>query len=296
MISGDVLPENVDFFNAIRTLTEVTIYLLMLPLKWHRKFQSKPYVRTMEAWGKIFTLSKIYVTEKLRELSQRAVRGEAVNDGSFIAFLMIQDKLSPEEIYSNMTELLTASVDTTSTTTLWCLHLLSKNPHVQEKLHEEVMRVLPEDVNPTRDQINNMPYLKAVIKETLRLFPITQGTARVLPKDLIIRNYHIPAGTAVQTFFYGSGNDTSIFEHAAEFKPERWLDGSCKNLGFASQPFGFGTRMCLGRRLAEQEMYLIMSQISRRFIIEPTKDNIDHVCKVLIIPDQPLELKFIDRK
>ena len=56
----------------------------------------------------------------------------------------------------------------TASTSMWMLHLLSRNPDVQAKLHEEVMRVIPEDVHPTREQIDSMPYLKAVVKETLR--------------------------------------------------------------------------------------------------------------------------------
>ena len=62
--------------------------------------------------------AKKYVDSKLNELAVKAIKKQKVDDGSFLAFLMIQDKLTPEQIYGNMTELLTASIDTVSYNTL----------------------------------------------------------------------------------------------------------------------------------------------------------------------------------
>ncbi|XP_072037258.1 1,25-dihydroxyvitamin D(3) 24-hydroxylase, mitochondrial-like [Amphiura filiformis] len=112
--------------------------------------------------------SKKYVDAKTKQIEDKKQRGEETDDGSYLAYLLEKGQLTQEEIYGNMTELLAASVDTTASTSMWMFHLLSRNPEVQEKLHREVMKVIPEDVHPTREQLDSMPYLKAVVKETLR--------------------------------------------------------------------------------------------------------------------------------
>lgn len=302
LLAKELKSENKAFFQAITDLTANSIYLMAFPLKLHKRFNSGPLRKTNAAWDKMFELSKKYVEEKTQHVNDRIQRGENADDGSYLAHLIAEGKLSNEQIYSNMTELLAASIDTTASTSTWMLHLLSRHPDIQAKLYEEVMRVIPEDIHPTRQQIDDMPYVKAMVKETLRLYPVTGGTARHLPVDTIIHGYHIPADIPVLTYFYSSGRNPDNYEDPNDFQPERWLTTSGgaaekkeKHNPFASQPFGFGTRMCLGRRLAEQELYLLACQISRNFILESTTPDVGSVCNLLITPEKPLRLRFIDR-
>lgn len=89
----------------------------------------------------------------------------------------------------------------TSRTSAAALYFLSKNPAAQKSLRDECKRLLPNKDSPiTKQTLDNMPYLKAVIKETTRLAPIAIGNVRRTPKDLVLNGYQIPKG--VNIFLY----------------------------------------------------------------------------------------------
>ena len=95
----------------------------------------------------------------------------------------------------------------------------------------------------------------------------------------------------------------SIFEDAEAFKPERWLRNKDITLiesaeAFASLPFGFGTRMCLGRRIAELELHLLMARIVQQFDIsyQTEVENVDPFMRGVTIPGRPVRVQFVDRQ
>ena len=108
------------------------------------------------------------------------------------------------------------------------LYLLSKNKSKQEKLRSEVMKVLPEIDTPlSAESIRNVPYLRAVIKETLRIYPPVAGNGRELNDDYILQGYQIPKGTLITFPTTSMCRSDEYFPKAMEFIPERWLrDGS----------------------------------------------------------------------
>ena len=82
-----------------------------------------------------------------------------------------------------------------TTTTTWCLYTLAKNPRAQEKMYQEICEARAQsggELSP--EQIAKLPYVKAVVKETLRKYPITYATSRFIENDLEIAGYNIPAG------------------------------------------------------------------------------------------------------
>lgn len=86
-----------------------------------------------------------------------------------------------------------AGVDTTTTGVVSVLYSLAKNPDKQEILRKEIMNILPEkSAHLTTQSLNNIPYLRAVIKEALRLNPPISGNARDAGQDLVIQGYQIP--------------------------------------------------------------------------------------------------------
>lgn len=132
---------------------------------------------------------------------------------------------------------------------------------MQAKLQEEVDTVLKGHEGPlTSQHLAKLSYLKAVMKESFRIFPLVMGTGRTLDKELILDNYLIPKNWAVFGFNLLTGLNETYFPRAKEFIPERWLRH--KPLGpihpYASLPFGAGMRMCINRRFAEQEMYILL--------------------------------------
>ena len=156
----------------------------------------------------------------------------------------------------------------------------------------------------TPETLARIPYLKAWLRETLRLYPVLSAIPRRPKEDIILGDYHIPGGTAqVEFLVHQMGRDESIFEDAEAFKPERWLRNKDTALiesaeAFASFPFGFGTRMCLDRRIAELELHLLMARIVQQFDISypPEAENVEPFMSGVTIPDWPVKVQFVDRK
>lgn len=145
---------------------------------------------------------------------------------------------------------LLAGVDTTASATLGILFCLAKNQDKQQKLREELLKILPgKDDKLTPDKLRNMPYLRAVIKEGIRLFPPTSVNIRKADQDLVLSGYRIPKGLEVAMAGQLIQSMEKHFERAPEFIPERWMkeksDG-CPHVKdsnpFAYLPFGFGAR------------------------------------------------------
>lgn len=129
------------------------------------------------------------------------------------------------------------------------------------------------------------------------MFPAAWENARFLKEDIVIKGYRIPPNTMIRTPIYAMGRNPELFDDPLKYKPERWLrDDSHKSPyhAFATLPFGFGTRMCLGRRVAELEMHLILSQVSRSFWIESVNE-VKPVSTGVLKPDRKVKLRFADR-
>lgn len=163
-------------------------------------------------------------------------------------------------------DMLMAGVDTTAHSSITIMYHLAKNPEKQEKLRQEIFAKLPEKDSPlTPQNMANMPYLRACIKEAARLNPVTLGNIRTLPHDVVLSGYIVPKGFEVATGNNTLMNDDQYYKDSAQFLPERFLknndDMDIKGKHpYVYLPFGFGPRMCVGRRFAELEMEVLISK------------------------------------
>ena len=196
-----------------------------------------------------------------------------------------------------------AGVDTTSSAAIGVLYCLAKNQDKQEKLREELRQILPnKDDALTPEKMRNMPYLRAVIKEGIRLFPPAAGSVRTLNDDLVLSGYRVPKGTEVMLPMMLAHYDDKQFAQAKAFIPERWLksniDPQCPHSKdshpFAYLPFGFGPRMCVGKRLAELEIEVLVSRIIRDYKLEWNHPDIKIKSVLVNIPEGDLKFKFTE--
>ncbi|KAG5674551.1 hypothetical protein PVAND_004509 [Polypedilum vanderplanki] len=166
-------------------------------------------------------------------------------------------------------DLMLVGVDTTSVAISSTMYQLSQNQNKQQKLFEELSKNLATKTSEiTPDTLENIPYLRACIKETLRMYPVVLGNGRSLQSDAIICGYNIPKGTHVIFPHYVLSNKENYFPDPDKFIPERWIKNgkdSQKDIHrFVSLPFGYGRRTCLGRRFAEAEMVILLSKASSK--------------------------------
>lgn len=158
------------------------------------------------------------------------------------------------------------------------MFLLAKNPEKQEKLRKEIMKVLPDSETPlTGERMKNMPYLRGVFKESLRMYSPNGFFMRRSTENLVIRGYQIPKGTELMMGLMFMFKEDKYFERSEEFIPERWIrnldEEECpkslrKAHPYAFLPFGHGARFCIGKRVAEMEVEVFLSRLLRHYRIE----------------------------
>ncbi|XP_068922964.1 cytochrome P450 27C1 isoform X3 [Petaurus breviceps papuanus] len=242
---------------------------------------------------------QIHVDNKLKDIQSQLDRGESIK-GGLLTHLLISKELTLEEIYANMTEMLLAGVDTTSFTLSWAAYLLAKHPEVQQSVYHEIIKNLGKKHIPTAEDVPRVPLIRALLKETLRLFPVLPGNGRVTQEDLIIGGYLIPKGTQLALCHYATSYEEENFPMAKEFKPERWLrKGNMDRVdNFGSIPFGYGLRSCIGRRIAELEIHLVMIQLLQHFEIKssPLTKTVRAKTHGLLTPGESINVRFVTRK
>ncbi|KAL4734950.1 cytochrome P450 [Aspergillus similis] len=194
---------------------------------------------------------------------------------------------SKGSLYEESQALMFGGADTTGMTLMHgCFYILQeKSRGVYERLKTELVEAWPslDGAAPTWEELEKLPYLTAVIKESLRMSPgVASPLPRVVPKSgAVITKTHIPGGTIVSQSSHFVHTNPDIFEDPHSFIPERWLGEKGKSLDKWLLAFSRGPRSCLGQQLAWAELYLTYGHVFRKFDLQ-------------IDPSSPNELKWKD--
>ncbi|WCJ36161.1 cytochrome P450 family 71 subfamily A polypeptide 26 [Euphorbia peplus] len=161
-----------------------------------------------------------------------------------------------------------AGTDTTYTALEWAMTELLRHPEAMKKLQNEIRLIADNKSKITEDDLNKIPYLKAVIKETLRLHPpVPLLVPRVATQDVKIKGFNITAGTQVIINAYAIGRDPTLWDRVEEFLPERFLNSSTdfKGQNFELIPFGSGRRICPGIQFAMSCDEIALAKLLHKF-------------------------------
>jgi len=163
-----------------------------------------------------------------------------------------------------------AGAETTSTTLTWECLIMSHYPELQEKLYEEINKVVGLGRPPSLTDRPNMPYTEAFISEAMRyssLVPL--GVFHGVMEDAEFKGYIIPKDTIIIANQYSVMHDETIWGDPENFRPERFLseDGKSVIRHDALIPFSVGKRVCPGETLARDELFLFTTAIFQRFQI-----------------------------
>ena len=147
----------------------------------------------------------------------------------------------------------------------WALTELINHPEMLRKAQEEVDRVVGKERLVEEADIAGMPYIQAVIRETLRLHPAAVFSGRQCREDVNIFGYHIAAGTNVFINIWSLGKDSEQWEDPLEFRPQRFAKGGEELQQLRMLPFGGGRRICPGGGLAMQVVQTTLAALLQCF-------------------------------
>ncbi|TKR95954.1 hypothetical protein L596_010043 [Steinernema carpocapsae] len=198
-----------------------------------------------------------YIDAFLMEMKKR----EATGLGSFIDLQLLI------AIY----DLFAAGTETTITMLCYGIHYLLNYPQVQDKVHEEIDRVIGREHEVAMADQTRLPYVSATIQEIQRLGNILPlNLQHVVLEDVDIQNYHIPKGTIVVPQFQAVHESADEFDSPMAFRPERFLTPEG---GFFKDdrvtPFSIGKRACAGEGIARMELFMFFTTLLQHFSFEP---------------------------
>ncbi|XP_068244963.1 probable cytochrome P450 49a1 [Palaemon carinicauda] len=281
-----------DIHNFLISIREVSFEFGLL-WQW---FRTPAYKKFETAHNKILGYVK-EVVERSKVTLQSKLEDDKELD--LIETFLTTPGMKMSDLYVYLMDFLAAGIDNTSATIAFTMLNLARHPEKQAKVHEELDRVLGKDVDQLKPQhLGQLSYLKGAVKETLRLNPVSFGVIREPERDIEIGGYTIPPGFAVFVLTKQSSMMEEHFPRATEFLPERWLrDRPLGSINpYASLPFGVGPRSCIGRRLAEQEMYTLLARMFHKYKIEWRHGDVGTRMNLLLLPDKPLRFTMTKRQ
>uniref|UniRef100_A0A0E0LZ10 Cytochrome P450 n=1 Tax=Oryza punctata TaxID=4537 RepID=A0A0E0LZ10_ORYPU len=165
-------------------------------------------------------------------------------------------------------DLVTGGADTSTVTVEWAMSEVLKNPAILAKATAELDAVVGRGRLVTEDDIPHLPYVDAIMKETMRMHPVVPLLVpRLSREDASVAGYDVPAGTRVLVSTWAIGRDPSVWDSPEEFRPERFVGSGIdvKGRDFQLLPFGSGRRMCPGYSLGLKVIQLALANLLHAF-------------------------------
>jgi cytochrome P450 len=208
-----------------------------------------------------------------RIIEQRRASGQLSGD-LLSAFLQVQDDegvgMTDRQLHDEIMTLFLAGHETTANVLSWTWLLLGQNPETEQKLNEELQRVLNGRV-PTPADLPQLVYTDMVLRESMRMYPPVWVIGRRALASFRLGDYEIPANTNMLISQFLMHRDARYFPKPETFDPNRWSAGNARTAAlprFAYFPFGGGPRVCIGAGFAMMEAVLLLATIAQQFQIQ----------------------------
>ncbi len=175
-------------------------------------------------------------------------------------------QLSESELKDEILTMIVAGYETTGLALTYCLHAIASQPELQARLQDELRRVLCGE-DATAESTKALELMRAVVDESLRLYPPVWVVARQVAAPVVVGGYELGPGTQVLMPPSVVQRDPRWWKEPDQFVPERWLESAARPR-FAHFPFGGGARTCIGNHFALQSITLVLATLLQRVELE----------------------------
>lgn len=194
--------------------------------------------------------------------------------------LMEIEKSEEKQFYNDadlskcLTDLIVAGHETVAITLGWLIIYMANNQEIQEKVYQELTRVIGKGNTPALTHRKDTSMLNACIQEVMRIRTAAPlALPRKASEDIHVGGYVIPKDTQVLMNVYGLAMDDKYWDRPEDFIPERWISTTTEGSNEAFIPFGVGPRMCVGMGVAKDELFYCASQMMMNFRWMPVDDK-----------------------
>lgn len=173
--------------------------------------------------------------------------------------------MSDRQIRDEVMTIFLAGYETIANALTWTWYLLSQNPEVERRFHQEVDAVVA-GREPDYEDVRKLKYTEMVLAESMRLYPPAWAMGRTAVEDFGLGPYFMPQGTTIFLSQYVTQRDSRYFPDPERFDPERWRpEAKAARPRFSYFPFGGGARQCIGESFAWMEGILILATLAQRW-------------------------------
>lgn len=217
-----------------------------------------------------FRLAVRRLHDVLTPLIAKARRTDSLREDLLAMLAKAQDEetgqeLSDQEIRDQLLTILIAGHETTANSLSWTWYLLSQNPEVEQKFHEELHTVLG-DRTPAYSDLAQLTYTQHIFQESLRLYPAAWSILRESTNDVELCGNQFKKNSFFMMSPYAIHRNPEFFDEPERFWPERFAGDLLKRIPrFAYFPFGGGSRSCIGSNFALMEGVLLLATIGNRY-------------------------------
>jgi cytochrome P450 len=198
--------------------------------------------------------------------------------------------LTRDAVRNEVATLFMAGHETTANTLAWAWYLLSQSPDVASRLHAELDDVLAGRA-PALEDLERLPYTRAIIEETLRLYPPVPVLAREAGRDETLRGRPVPAGSLVMVVPWLLHRHRRYWSDPDSFIPERFLPDQPAPDKYVYLPFSLGPRVCAGLAFGLAEAVLCLATLAQNLELRLVPGaKVEPVCRLTLRPGRALPM------
>ncbi|KAI9102911.1 hypothetical protein K1719_023350 [Acacia pycnantha] len=241
-------------------------------IPWIHFMDLQGYVKRMKALSKKFDRFMEHVLDEHNE-RRRGIVDYVAKDMVDVLLQLADDptlevKLERHGIKAFTQDIIAGGTESSAVTVEWAISELLRKPEIFKKATEELDRVIGRDRWVEEKDVSNLPYVNAILKETMRLHPVAPMLVpRLAREDVKIAGYDIPKGTQILVNTWTIGRDPTIWQKPDDFEPERFIGKNIdvKGHDYELLPFGAGRRMCPGYPLGIKVIQASMANLLHGF-------------------------------